>query len=286
MGRYSVIAAITILFAASVPCNAQVVSNYSPNEELFNYEVKLIDEFIERFNDAPSAYIRTVYREKKKPFNVTRKMLLASLFNLENTRLTADPGLNGFFQQVLDEAHPVYLSFTDSDWYAEARGIFLYNGKQAEIPLVLHIKSHGDDWSKWMITGIGNTTPNDDPQPSISISKPAKRPATAYISTSSYATDFVELHYIFTSNFTAENFLEPALLESNKGKQFVASINNGALKFLYVKSMKFHFYQVKDWIFTVEHFSRKSYNSGWLINDAQKVSEAEKNVARKKLLNR
>ncbi len=286
-GRFSITTAIFLLlsFAVLPDSSAQYFANFNPNDEYFNYEVKLIDEFIERFNDDSATFLRKAYTKDKKHPAVSRGRLLVSLFNLENPSFTdKDTTLKGFFRQVLDPLHPVYLSFNDSDWYAEARGVFLNNGKLVEIPLVLHVKSQGDEWSKWMITGIGNTIQSKEPIPSVSVNK--LKGKEQYISTSAYATNFVELHHIFTDNMQSEYFFEPQLLVTEQGRQFVKWIKNGQLKFQYVKSITFHFYQINGWIFTVNQFTRKSANRGWLISSVQKTDKAEKDAALKKLLNR
>lgn len=278
--------AITLLFAVSPCCRAQVFSSYDLNDELFKCQVKLIDEFIERFNDEPSAWLRKTYEQEKKSFP-SRKMLLASLFNLENTSLRdRSSHIDDFFNEVLNEKHPVQISFTDSDWYAEAESYFLYNGQKVSIPLILHIKSHGNDWAKWMIDGLGDLKQSNFREPSISINKKQKVARQEYLPTSAYATNFVELHYIFSGDMMSENFFERPLIESSRGKQFIEAIKSGKLKFSYISTIKFHFFQVKGWIFTVEQFERRTYNSGWLISQVRKVSESEKNNARKKLLNR
>ena len=184
----------------------------------------------------------------------------------------------------MDKAHPVYLSFNDTNWYAEARAIFILNGKLVEIPLILNVKSHGDEWSKWMIAGVGDAVISNEPMPSVS--DKMKGSPVQYISSSAYAMNFVELHNVFTSGMQPGYFFDPAILNTNKVRLFVSYIKNGQLKFRYVKKISFHFYQVSGWILKVEQFNRKSINSGWLISAAQKVTIAEKEVARKKLLRR
>ena len=49
--------------------------------------------------------------------------------------------------------------------------------------------------------------------------------------------------------------------------------------------IKYHFLLSDKWIFTVENFNRESLNSGWLINDMQKVSSLDVEKYRNKLLN-
>ena len=275
-----------LMFISPVTAAAQYFSNYDANKDLFIRNVKLIDEFIERFNDNKDTYLRKALAADDTQYDISRGMLLVSLFNLENTSFTdKDTLLKGFFRRVLDKDAPVYLSFNDTDWYASAQCVFLYKGKLVEIPIVLRVRSKRDEWAKWMIAGIGKQVPSKGPAPSISVgNKDARMPA--YISTSSYATNFVELHYIFTKNIEPELVFEKGLLESEDGQAFISLVRDGALRFQYAKKITFHFLQVKDWLFTVDEFKRKAYNNGWLISSVRKVTEAEKDTARKLLLSR
>ncbi len=275
-----------LIFISPVTGRAQYFSNYDANKDLFIRNVKLIDEFIERFNDDKDTYLRKALAADDTQYDISRRMLLVSLFNLENTSFTdKDTLLKGFFRRVLDKDNPTYLSFNDTDWYASAQCVFLYKGRLVEIPIVLRVRSKGDEWAKWMIAGIGKQVPGKGPMPSISTGyKDAKMPT--YISTSSYATNFVELHYIFTKNIEPELVFEKGLLASEDGRAFISLVRDGALRFQYAKKIIFHFFQVKDWLFTVDEFKRKAYNSGWLISSMRKVTEAEKDAARKLLLSR
>jgi hypothetical protein len=267
-------------------CNAQYFSNFNPNDDLFKYRVKLIDEFIERFNDEPTSYLRKSYLKDKKKYDIPRSMLLVSLFDLQNTTFTKDTSLNDFFRKILNREHPVYLSFEDSSWYAEAKGIFLYDGKLLQIPMELHVVTLVDGASKWMIAGLGNYVPYPGPAPSVSVITRKDQVTTPYIPTSAYATDFVELHQIFSDKMMPDSFFEPSLLGSEHGQQFVDQVRSGRLKFRCVKSITFHFFQVPGWIFTVDQFSRKSNNSGWLISSVKKTNQLQKQLELRKLLNR
>ena len=90
-------------FAWPAQCHAQFFSNYNPNEEYFNYEVKLVDEFIERFNNDSSTFLRKVYTKRGKPFKVTRSIILVSLFDLENKSFTdKNSEVKAFLNDVLD----------------------------------------------------------------------------------------------------------------------------------------------------------------------------------------
>jgi hypothetical protein len=276
-----ILSVLLLLMTSGSFSSAQYFSTYSPGDDQFNRKIKIIDEFIDRFNGKDSSLFKLV--PKNNQYLYSRGRQLVSLFDLENTTFTdKNSALKTFFDQVLDKAHPVYLSFNDTNWYAEARAIFILNGKLVEIPLILNVKSHGDEWSKWMIAGVGDAVISNEPMPSVS--DKMKGSPVQYISSSAYAMNFVELHNVFTTRMQPENFFDPATWNTNKVRLFVSYIKNGQLKFQYVKKISFHFYQVNGWILKVEQFNRKSINSGWLISAAQKVTIAEKEAAKKKLL--
>jgi len=285
-GRLIIFLIISLSLLAVNKIHAQTFATYDPNSEYFHSEVKLIEEFIERFNGDSTTALNKIFAKSEKGGSVPRNMMMISIFNLDNKKFTdGDSRVKEFFHDVLDSRNPVRLSFCDSDWYAEARGEFLFNGKMTEVPLVLHIKSIGDDEGQWMITGIGNQTASKEPAPSIKLKKLNREPQK-FIATSAYATNFAELIFYLTEKMHAENYFEPQLLESENGRQFINEIRHGQLKFQYVKNITFHFYQVDEWIFTVDQYKRKTFNSGWLISNIERVNNHQKTKMRRKLLNR
>ncbi len=253
---------------------AQYFTNLNKTEDIFNYEVKVIDEFIERFNDDPNSFIRKTYKSQKKPFTAGRERLLTSLFNLANANMLKDTSLNDFIRQVAGK--PELIHFTDGHWYANIVAVINYDNKEMEVPVVLDIMSSKEGWSKWMIAGVGEIAPARAGKSNINYKEFEAKKAPTYISTSAYSTDFVELHYVFATNIDPKNFFEASLLNSEQGKNFVSLVKNGKIHFLYARNMTFSFFQVNNWIFNVEHFKRQSLNSGWLINDIRKVSATEK----------
>ncbi|MEL7532807.1 MAG: hypothetical protein AAFN10_15925 [Bacteroidota bacterium] len=44
----------------------------------------------------------------------------------------------------------------------------------------------------------------------------------------------------------------------------------------FVRSIKYHFMQIDNWIITVENFNRKDWNAGWLISDIIPASPTDK----------
>jgi hypothetical protein len=263
--------------------SAQVVgtlSSSAANESFFLYEVKLVDEFIERFNDDPSSYIRqqskTLYGTDSM---ISRSRLLKSLFDKKHVWGAELPA---FISAVTAPAHPAYIHFTDSNWYAEEDCVFLHNGKKVVVPLILHIKTV-DGASKWMIAGIGNSdmTAAGSPAPPY---KATAGSSGGFIPTSSYGTDFVVFNSIFAADMREADYFEPPLLATPRAQALIALIKQGKCTFQYVKSSKYHFFQVPGWVLTVTHFKRKDTNSGWLVSGLRAAAEADKQAQIKKLL--
>jgi len=265
--------------------NAQFFSNFDPEEDLFKYEVKNIDEFIDRFNDDTASYLHRMYvKDHGASAHVPRQQLVVSVFDLGNSSFSGTAGTAmAFLRQVLDVNNPVLLSFTDTGWYARASAIFARDGKLVVIPLILRVESWRDEWVKWIITGVGKEAPYMGPAPSISVPGNHGK-APTYISTSAYVTNFVELHYIFKNLKDPGLYFDKAFLSTDQCRLFISAIAEGQLRFKCVNNIIFHFYQVPGWIFSVKQYNRRTLNSGWLISDLVKADSSEKNMQRCKLL--
>jgi len=274
--------ALLLLLILSSRASGQYFASYNPNEELFKYEVKVIEEFMERFNDDPNSFLRNAYKKENKQYNITKTNLVISLFNLENMSLSADTALNDFFRQVLSPTPP-RLSFKDSNWYAEAKCVFLYQNRQVELPLIFRIKNMKNEGSKWMIAGIGDTISAHNP---LSPIPPKIKGKDNFISTTAHATNFVELHNIFLAGMNPEYFFEPELIVSEKGKAFISLIMSDKIQFQYARSISYHFFEVPGWIFEVQQFERKTRNNGWLISQVKKLPDTEKEKYKMQLLHR
>jgi hypothetical protein len=265
------------------PIHAQAINtipDYPKDKSYFLYEVKLIDEFIERFNDAPSSYIRqqcmSLYGTDTM---ITRTRLLKTLLD-KKQNWKADTTL--FINEITATQHPQYLNFTDSNWYAVANCIFLYRDQPVTVPIVLHIKTVNGA-SKWMIAGFGNSEVFRNTAP-LPTSKNLLSSSGDFIPTSSYGTDFIVFNNIFTNKITPGDYIELPLLLTPRGRIIIQLLQENKLRFQQVKNINYHFFQLENRIFTVEQFKRKETNSGWLISTIQKVNRKEKEDRLQKLL--
>ena len=275
---------IAFLAVCSLPSGAfaQGMPADAAREANFLYEVKVIDEFIERFNDDPTSFLRKEYLRYNKPINFTRRDLVQYLFEKKVT--PEDELVMKFVDQVTDSLRPQKLSFNDTNWYAEVMCSFSYAGRRVEIPLIMQVAIDTDRSTRWLISGIGDAPVFQDGAQSAA-------PATTkdhkkFIPPSDYATNFIELHHILKPGFEGVNYLTPTLLESERGKKFAELIQSGKMKFENPGYMRFYFFQIPNYTFIVERFVRQTTHSGWLISNLTPTTADEKRARKEKLLQR
>ncbi len=283
--QYFIIFLLAAVSAGTIS-GAQTLSsdNNKERDELFLFEVKTVDEFMERFNDEANSFMRKQFQKQDKQYAVSRAELLVSLFNLDNDWVKDSTDFKDFVSQATTKKNPQYLHFNDSGWYAEAKCAFLYNGKLIEIPLILDVKTENKG-AKWMICGVGGgeVLPDTIQTPWADLPVPAHN-KFKYIPTTSHATNFVELTNVFCDTMDAYSYFEPEALKTASCRRLVQLILKNKIKFQYVSKLSFHFFQMPQWVFEVQQFNRGKLNSGWLIENIKKVTTAEKELEKKKML--
>jgi hypothetical protein len=260
---------------------SQVYSNNDgAKEKHFIYEVKEIDEFFERFNDDPGSFIRGVYKAHHIRFNIDRQRLIRSLFNYENMSWDSVM-MNKFISEVTKKKKPIYLDFYGDNWYAELTCRFKYNSSSIVIPIIMKIEMTQNKGSKWMIVAVGSSTLKSK----IDVTEMAQsKTKTKFISPTSHGTNFVSLKRAFEDRENLSSYFETFYFKRSHMLEFYNAILNSEIEFLGVIKIKYHFLLADKWIFTVENFPREALNSGWLINNMQRVSSFEIENYRNKLL--
>jgi hypothetical protein len=261
---------------------SQVYSNNDrANDKHFIYEVKEIDEFFERFNDAPNSFLRGVYKARHVKFNIDRQRLIRSLFNDENKSLDSVM-INQFISEVTKKKKPIYLDFYGGNWYAELSCKFKYNSSAIIIPIIMKIEMNKNKGSKWMIVAVGSSTLKSK----IDVTEMAQNKSkTNIISPTSHGTNFVSLKRAFEDRENLSGYFETFYYKRSHMLELYNAVLNREIEFLNVSKIKYHFLLADKWIFTVENFPRETLNSGWLINHMQRVSSLEMDNYRNKLLN-
>jgi hypothetical protein len=235
-------------------------------EQCLKFRIKQVDEFIARFN-------YEIDTEGKKVQNrmdmQARKKQVASLFDAEyvakmdnNKRKIATNFINQVYGGDSSNLSKFWLiSLYDKDFYAKAICKVKYLGKDETLQLTLKIEQDAKKNIRWVIVAAQakflEILPTD---------------TTKFISPVAHELNFMQLAQITDKNsdnsaniaaYTAKNYeVEqlPIVLFLIKTKQ---------LKIDFVQQLSFHFSQIQNYTFIVEHKERTTGNVGWLITDIQ-----------------
>lgn len=263
---------ILLLIAAVIALNAiseaQVVVNPDLDKELFKARVKLVEEFMRRFNQTEILHTVDTSQYDYKAKNLLA-LFDAQKFGLQTEQDSAYKAAKSFVNDVLKS--DTKLRYEDSAWFAVAPCHGKFKGKPVDFALVLNVEEYGEGAYKWVIAkadgDIFNLTPS-------------AKSNDIHITPLAHETNFMELGRITTQkddwilNYSQKQYeLDPTAV-------FYAYVNAGLLDIEYVKNLQFTFLQVPGWIFTIMDFDRKTMNAGWLITMFDKMSNQDK----KKLL--
>lgn len=257
---------------------SQVVNSNSRHERNFAFEVKQIDEFFERFNNEKDAFIASYLKANFPGTVVDRESLINNLFNLESD--WNKDTLNEFSKHVLDSIHPVFLDFSNKDWYAETQCKFKYNDKVIDVQILLKVQQEANGGTKWMIASAYS---KDIPVADDSMTFVHVYDGHKFINPISHATNFIGLSTALMDKSNIRDYLDSNFYVYPASRDFLSALLKNKLECQFVNKITYHFLQVDGWIFTVNYFQRESVNSGWLINTLQRATEEEKEAYRKAL---
>jgi hypothetical protein len=280
--RNTIVCHCLCLVACMPFAGAQVYSNdMGVREANFVAKVVLLDEFIHRFNNDTSSEIRRYYLDHHRPFDKSRAQLIRSLFNY-STQSWDSLLVERFIRQATDPENPDLLGFLADRWYAEAKCRFLYNAVGMDIRLILRVRLNPDHSAEWVIVAV---KPEFDLRPDSS-ALPALRPGKRrlFIQPTANDTYFAELERDFADKPRLGEIFDSTFMQRRYSESFYRALLNDKLKFIAVKELKYHYLQVRDWIFTVENFDRDTRNSGWLISSIRQVDPTQRSDYEKRLL--
>lgn len=259
------------LLLASVFAQAQSNSynNFSEDETTLYRMNKQVGQFVKRFNLEEDQYGKTLpSNDKKYHNNAQRKKMLPGLFDQYNARTSGE--LRKFFiDDVTNNKNPIYLNFLDENWYAELSVTFLAGGDEVNIILYLTLEEENKG-SKWIISNVYYSY---FPQlfPRIDSAEFNNR----FLHPQSHELDFMNLHKALEDpghiEYYASGDYRPDFLTL-----FFYQMKTGKLKFKEINSVKFHFFQIKNWYFELSWFNRNNDNSGWLISNLKYVDDNTK----------
>jgi len=121
-------------------------------ETQFLWEVKQINEFIERFNDSDSTLLKQ-YLKKQEPSNIpTRERLIIGLFNAQGKDWNLTE-VKSFIAYAVDKKNPRYLDFHGDKWYAKVNCSVQWKGNPENVLLTLQLQRvQNAPGYKWVVT--------------------------------------------------------------------------------------------------------------------------------------
>jgi len=265
---------ILVLGIQGVLCAQVIQPSISGKQESdFAFEVKTIDEFIERFNNDQYTLIRQHLETKFPGKKFTRKDLVKTLFNYEEPLWNAQQAA-AFTDMVCDTNKEKFLDFYADNWFAEAECLVKYKGVPKKVKVTLQVVvSDRTGAAKWVICGAR--------APFLDFSK--RLDPKKFLNPISHATDFIGLKKAMEDKMFMRNYLTEKFQESHLNK-YLAALATGDIVFQQLNSVTYHFLSLENWLFTVKEYIRPGRNSGWLIQSLSTRSAKEKEDYKKNVL--
>jgi hypothetical protein len=256
--------------------NSLFAQNYEKEfETIFAWEVKQVDEFMERFNNKDNTLIKNYKKDGNDAKSFNRERMIKSLFDAQTKSWNFEE-INSFIREVSSKS--LLLDFYDRDWYAKVNCSVTWKGSPQKAIIILKLQVNSDSSSKWVISGVSapflsNTTFTElDAQKS--------KDKSLSLNPVSHATDFMNLYKITENGENISNYFSPIEEQNKETKIFMQQCILQNLKIKNVANISYHFLQLNNWIFEVKQLNRQTKNSGWLITKLIKVNTQEKNLYR------
>ena len=226
---------------------------------------KQINQFFRRFNGEEDDQGNRYYSSDKKYRDPSvRKKYIPALFDTQTSQIDSRRAQE-FVKVITDKKEPVFLNFHEDDWFAEVTTDFMFKGKKISGLLYMRLQKQGQGY-EWIIDDVAFDQFQNLFDKDTSETKKFMHPL-------SHELDFMTLRKAFIGNNHAEQFTgrdySPDFLTI-----FLYEMNQGNLKFETVKNVKFHFFSVSGWYFSLANFNRPGYNTGWLISGLVPLADA------------
>lgn len=228
----------------------------------FRAEVKSLEEFMARFNGTES-------KPGIENDESSRRDNIISLFNFQMNKGNASreqfaKKMNEFVDSIL--TNEVALRLTNSGLWAECTCRMKYQGKERNLTLILQNEEYKKERYRWAIVGVRGLKElgiyNADRYYAIS---PAEH----------------EIHFMGLDSYLNAN---PSHAFGYRGMRckidplsvFLTLVRIGEISFELVEKQTFYYFDIPGYVITIDEYSRRGTNSGWLISSFDKVSDEEK----------
>ncbi len=266
MRKYLLAIFITIGYLCG---NAQIFDML--NSDLYRGRVKLVSEFMKRFNG-----------EKKNPYIAPNaaeidKINLCQLFDADfiiKNREDIESKAFQFVDSIL--LNNVKINYSDPDWYAKTTCVATFKGKEIKFDIFLIVEPRGKDMYKWVIADVKGEIFN---------LKPSRESEKIMLLPNEHESNFMRLHSITSEKDDYITLYSSHMSSVDRLTVFNTLIYYGYLNIEYVSDIEYTFLQVPGYAFTIKEFERESTNSGWLIESWEQMTNEEKNQILEQLYN-
>ena len=247
------------------------------DETNFYAETKQVSQFLRRFNwEEDIKGVKFMPTEPLWHQSEYRQKFINALFDENNSQITTSLK-KAFVRDVTNSINPKFLEFHGENWFGESEVKFDKGGSEVSIFLFMKLV-HENLGSKWIIEDIAYN-PYED------LYKPDQESPSRFLHPLSHELDFMNLDKVFQSNEHAGDYFYQGF-NPDKLSVFLYELRNNRLKFKYVSSVKFHFFQIDGWYFEITEFNRPGMNRGWLISSLIKLEEGQKQTLENFILHR
>ncbi len=249
--------------------DGSLISSSEKIDDVKNFfaETKQVNQFFRRFNGEED--VKGVKLTPSDPLwqqTDHRQRFINALFDENNQQIS--PGIKkAFVLDVTNSSNPTFLEFHGENWFGEATANFDRGG--TVVPVTLYMNPVKENLgSKWIISDV-HYSPYED------LYKRDDESPSRFLHPLSHELDFMNLDKVFqSSEHTGDYFYKG--FQPDKLSVFLYELRNNRLKFKYVSSVKFHFFQIEGWYFEITEFNRPGMNRGWLISNLIKLEDGQK----------
>ncbi len=249
-----------LLTIGYLSCNAQIFDML--NSDLYRGRVKLVSEFMQRFNG-----------EEKNPYidpnaSEIEKINLCQLFDAEyilKNRQIVEPKAFQFIDSILQ--NNVKIHYNDAEWFAKIKCFGLFKGKEVPFNMYLTVESRGKDMYKWVIADVDGKIFN---------LSPSRESDKIMLLPNEHESNFMRLNSITSEKDDYITLYSTESLKQDRLTVFNTLVYYGFLNIDYISDIEYTFLQVPGYTFTIKEFERESTNSGWLVSEWSEISDADK----------
>ena len=260
---------IALVLTQSKFIRAQSIPDMTLSSD-FRAEVKSLEEFMSRFNGIES-------KPAIENDSNSRRNNLISLLNYQmdkgnSSREILANRVNEFVDSIL--MNNVEFRISDAGLWVECSCRMKFQNKDKDLTLILQSEEYKEGRYRWAIVGVKGLN-------ELGLYNLEKYYA---ISPTEH-----EVHFMGLNNYLNAN---PNNVFGYRGKAckidplsvFFTLVRTGEITFDLVEKQTFHYFDIPGYIITIDEYSRRGTNSGWLISSFDKVSQEEKNNRLNKLI--